>query len=204
MIELLTVIGIMSLLAVVSIPAYNSMTKASNLTTTAQEILNQLNQAQQTALTRNATVEVRFYRLPDYDKASNSSLTRFRGMQLFILDSTGVATALNKPYYFPQWIVTATSPEVASLLNDTDKNGIKTTVETTPASTQKLGAFGANYSYRSFSFKPGGNTNLSSAALLLLTVVNQKDATSGNAGLPLNYVTIQIDAMTGRVRIYHP
>ena len=195
LIELLVVVGIVVVLAGLSIPAYINMSKSSALTTAAYLVIDQLNLARQTALSRNASVEVRFYKLPPAGEATNSTPTQYRGMQLF-LHSGKEPEIIGKPVYLPAQIIIANSETLSSIMKDALMK------EESPAadSGDSLGEFGLNYKYRSFRFKPGGSTDLPDD-LVHLTLVNRNDAAVSN-NPPKDFITVQIDATTGRVRSF--
>jgi uncharacterized protein (TIGR02596 family) len=196
LIELLVVLGIIALLTAVSVPAFNRMAKASALANAAHEVIDQLNLARQTALSRNSSVKVYFYCLPVAGSSSGATPAEYRGMQIF-LDNGKTLEALGKPVYFPTQIIISTSSTVSSIMGDTlmPENPVQT-------GDFPVGEYGVNYRYRCFYFKPGGDTDLPDVAVYL-TLVNKTDKIA-SGDLPSNYITIQIDATTGRVRNFRP
>jgi prepilin-type N-terminal cleavage/methylation domain-containing protein len=65
LVELLVVIAILVLLATVSLPAFNSITRGSNLQRAGQMIGDQFALARQEAVARNRDVIVQFYETTD-------------------------------------------------------------------------------------------------------------------------------------------
>ncbi|MDR0534463.1 MAG: Verru_Chthon cassette protein D [Verrucomicrobiales bacterium] len=200
LIELLVVIGIIALLAAVSVPAFNRMVKAAALSNAGFSVTDQLNLARQTALSRNCSVQVRFYCLPVSGNPSNSAPSDYRALQIF-LDNGKTLEPLGKPVYFPSQIIIAPNTLASSIMS-TDIS----MPETTPGNGDfPVGEYGTNYRYRSFYFKSGGDTDLpdSQDKLVFLTLINKTDKIVDN-GMPSNYITIQIEASTGRVKSYRP
>jgi uncharacterized protein (TIGR02596 family) len=195
LIEMLIVTSIMLLLLAVSLLSLNTVAMSARLTTTVQDVMNQLSLARQVALTRNTAVEVRLYKLPDYNQPMLSSPTVYRGMQIFVQDIDGNSTPLDKPVYFQSRIICIDNPTLSSLF--------ATTSETTPTNGPNLGLIGNNYLYRSLRFKSGGNTDQPVNSLPSITFKTETDPDLVN-NLPANYVTIQIDSITGRVRNFRP
>jgi uncharacterized protein (TIGR02596 family) len=200
LIELLVVIGLITTLAALSVPAFSHMVKAAALSNAGFSVIDQLNLARQTALSRNCSVQVRFYRLPD--DTGTGSPADYRAVQIF-LDDGRALEPLGKPVYFPSRIIIAPNPVVSSIMDDTMTGLLP---ETAPEPGDPgLGEYGGNYRYRAFYFKPGGATDLpdSQNRLVFFSLINKTDQLAAN-GLPANYLTIQIEASTGRVKSYRP
>ena len=191
LLELLVVIGIMAILIGLSMPAIGSRLRASNLSGAAQGVVDQLNFARQTALSRNLPVEVRFYKLADYNEPVSASPKVFRALQSFVLDDTNVVP-LVRPQYFSAPVVCSSNVAESPLLSD------PITTETTPGTA--IPSYGLNYTYRSFYFKPSGATSRQDTNLFLTLVIENNPPLSQGA----NFFTIQIDPVTGRPRIFRP
>lgn len=193
LLELLVVISILALLIGLSVPAVNSGLRASNLSGAGESLVDQLNFARQTAISRNLPVEVRFYKLPGHGQAAGSTPHSYRAVQSFLLDDTN-AVPLSKPQYFAQPVIASSDVTESTLL------GNSLMPEKNPGSGDILPTYGLNYTYRSFCFKPGGTTSLpNSDAFLTLVLENDKTLTQG-----ANFFTVQIDPATGRPRTFRP
>src|SRR5437867_461870 len=87
LIELLVVIAIIIVIAGFAIPSVGPMLKGSSLSYSGQGVSDQLGLARQRALTKNRTVEIRFYRYGDPDvpgeQVSSPASGKFRAMQAF-------------------------------------------------------------------------------------------------------------------------
>lgn len=191
--ELLVVISILALLIGLSAPAVTSSLRASSLSGAGENLVDQLNFARQTALSRNLPVEVRLYKLPGHGEAATASPTAYRAVQSFLLDDANVIP-LSKPQYFTHPVVCSAVLNESSLLDNA------LLPEKGPASTDTIPTYGVNYTYRSFYFKPGGTTSLPHTdAFLTLVLENDKPLSEG-----ANFFTIQIDPATGRPRSFRP
>lgn len=189
--ELLVVIAIMALLVGLSMPAIGARLRASHLSGAAQEVVDQLNFARQTALSRNLPVEVRFYKLPGYNDSPGSPPAIYRAMQSFLHDDTNVVP-LTKSRFFTSPVICSSNPVESPLL------GAPITTEI-PAVTA-IPNYGNNYAYRSFFFKPSGATSRQDTNLFLTLVMENDRPLSEGA----NFFTIQIDPVTGRPRTFRP
>lgn len=191
--ELLVVISILALLVGLSVPAMNSGLRATSLSGSGESLVDFLNHARQTALSRNLMVEVRIYKLPDYNEDTGATPHTYRAVQSFLLDDTTL-TPLGKPLYFRQPVQCSTDTGESSLLD----NAILP--EKTPGAGDTLPTYGTNYTYRSFYFKPGGATSLpNTEAFLTLVLENDKTLAEG-----ANFFTVQIDPASGRPRTFRP
>ncbi|HEY0256298.1 MAG TPA: Verru_Chthon cassette protein D [Candidatus Methylacidiphilales bacterium] len=203
LIELLVVLAIVAILAALSAPVISSIQSSFGLETAAQQVSAQLDTARQYALTTSHPVQVRFYNLPD---TTNPAVSAYRGMQCFV-EGDNAVTPIGKPYFFPTPIVvvqaTSNGTDISSLLT-TGYSGIKTgnppdTVNPLPPT------FGTSYTYAYFHYRTNGQTDLSTTKSVnsLLTLAQGNAPKQGNA-LPANYVTLQLNSITGIVSMYRP
>ena len=65
LVELLVVMAVIAIVAGFAVPAVTTMLKGSQLTQGSQMVVDQIALARQTALSRNRSVEVRFYKFAD-------------------------------------------------------------------------------------------------------------------------------------------
>jgi uncharacterized protein (TIGR02596 family) len=200
LVELLVVIAIIAALGMMLAPVTMGLMRAYQLTTSANTVASQLNLARQAALTNGYAVQVRLYKLPDYNQPETTgSPAVYRGIQCFSEGapavSGGTTTTPTAPLTPPQFF---TSPVV--VLEDAAKSTLLTLPSTVPV--DKLSTYGANYRYLSFRFKPDGQADLPDTATGLTMVLKGDAIESG--GLPANFCSIVLDPRTGAVRGYRP
>jgi uncharacterized protein (TIGR02596 family) len=195
LIELLVVISIIGILSAAAIGGLSNVARSTNLTSAAQRLGDQFALARQTAVARNLPVEVRIYKLPDFDFTTNATL--WRGLQLFIKDGTNDVPA-SRPLFFPQRVIISENAQASPLLSGLG-------AELTPPSN--VGAFTtANVRYKSFTIRPNGTVTATSSipdANWFLTVHHENDAKPDGIK-PANFATVQINPVTSKVTILRP
>lgn len=195
LVELLVVMAIVILLAVLTLPAISSINRTSSLNTATQALSGTLDLARQTAITQNRTVEVRFYKLPA-DGQPSATPSDYRGVQIFVVDYD-TTNAVQRPFILPFPAVMATNTVASSLMDES------IFPETSPPAGVTVAPAGSNYRYRSLRFKPDGSADLAFSGTWHLSLVNKEDQIKAN-GLPANYATIRLEAMTGRIKTERP
>jgi len=199
LIELLVVIAIISILATLSIGGLNNVARSSKLANAAQRVGDQIALARQLAAARNLPVEVRFYKLPDFDSTTGGP-TLWRGMQLFISDGTA-SNAASRPVFFPQRVIISANSAMSPLL--TTAMGA---TESTP--TSNVGTYStANVQYKSFTIRPNGMLAASNSlvdANNFLTLHHQNDPMGADGIKPANFFTVQVNPITSKVTIQRP
>lgn len=192
LVELLAVMLVLVLLLALAAPALLGSMSASRLATAGDLLLNKLSEAQQLAIASDSEVEVRFYEQPDAQGAD--ATPRLRSFQLLTL-ATGGDSKVQARFQpaspvtrFGEGIVGSSKNKITSLMD----LGFKT--DATVASSP-----GRHLSVR---FLSDGSTDLAPGSRWFLTLVDA--GTEARDGVPPNYYTIQIDAITGRVRSFRP
>jgi len=197
LIELLAVMAIIILLASLAVPAFNQISRASTISTAGQTLVDTLNLARQTALTRNRKVEVRFYQLEsDFDPEEKA----VRAMQLFVVEPTGLRP-ITRVINFPKPVIMSDSKGGLPTVSTTS-----TILNSQSDTTNKwdLPKIGSSYDYASFYFKPTGSTDLDpNQNNWLATLIIPTEPLASNS-LPPNYVTVRIDALSGKVTVFRP
>jgi uncharacterized protein (TIGR02596 family) len=193
LVELLTVLAIIAVIAVLATPALTQTLRAHQLTTTGQQVVDQLNLARQTAQSRNAPVEVRYYKLPAFREAATAAPAVYRAMQSFLVQESG-ATPIGKPLFFPSPVLVSPNLSESAFLFSTNHP------EQTPAADSPLPGYGANYRYRAFRYSPNGSASVLNSENFV-TLVLERDK---NLGEGANFFTVQVAPMSGGVRSYRP
>src|SRR5690606_31586681 len=118
LVELLAVLAVLAILAVLVVPAVSQSLRAARLTTEGQHTVDLLNFARQTALSRNASVEVRCYMLPDYTEPAGGAPSVYRAVQPFLIEGTR-AVPLERAYFFSAPVrISSKAAESALLASD--------------------------------------------------------------------------------------
>lgn len=199
LLELLCVVAVMGLLIGVAIPAFVQINQAGALTNSSAQVMDHLALARQQALTRNCTVEVRFYELPNPNFPNDSSHNIYRAMQSFLITETST-TAIEQPCYLSTGVQMASSASLSSLL-DASRLNVDVLQGTGASAGVSLPGVGTTYKYRAFRFKADGSTSLTSPFWMTFYLVN---SAVSDSILPPNWVSLQIDTVTGRVQVFRP
>lgn len=201
LLELLIVIAVMLVVSALAVPAVTSLLTSYNLATGADMVLSQLGFARQSALAIDHTVEVRFYRfaiqgMPG-ELPSNPASGKFRAFQIFQFASSGVALPLTKVEQLPTGII-FDSGTLSSLLAASQQKTFNPPLD----SQVSLPECGTSYSCAAFRVSAAGNTSLAPAQWFV--TLHTRAAGDALTAPPPNYATIQIDPVSGVVRLYRP
>lgn len=203
--ESLVVMAIAAVLFALAVPAFQQMLKGSRVTIAGRAVLDELVLARQTALSRNLPVEARFYMLPSELDPSGTPKD-YRAFQTFIIDEKPVP--LSKMIVFPAGVVVwedaagESYPRSSILLNP---GPLAQPIPQDGKLGVQLPGYDYRYKFLSIRFKGNGETDMNNTpgGGAFLTLVSKMDVKSDGA-LPKNYVTIQIDPSSGRVRSFRP
>ena len=206
LLELLAVIFIIGIVAVFVTPAASTILKGSQLTQSEQIVTDQFKLARQQAVTKNRSMQVRLIRYGDPEmpgeKKTDKSTGNYRAIQVFEILESGAAVPLDKPQLLPQAILMSPGT-LSTLLSNTNMLPPKDANATIDPPLPRGVNF--EYQYVSFRFLPDGSTDLSSTSGTVwhLTLHNINDKPAGTAPPP-NFFTLQVDPVSGTVRIYRP
>ncbi len=206
LVELLVVLGIIAILTALTIPSIIGIVRSSSLTTGSNALTNQLTFARQYAMAKNCQVEFRLYQLPDPTTPSSTTPAVFRAFQSLAVPTDGSAdTAITKVTFLPVQIYMVNNITVSSLLQAPASQSSPTYVAGATAAVP-LGTYApSSYNYYAFHFKPDGSTDLNpSGNTWFVSLANQHDTLQAATGVPTNFVTIQVNALTGRVQSFRP
>ena len=193
LIELLVVITIIAMVAVFTVPAFNSVTTAGSIENSADQIVGALGLARQSAIGKNRPVEVRFYEVP-----ADGWTNDFRALQLFEIAESGSANPLTKVLKLKTPSVISRDTGLSTLL---DAGRAKNWSSNDPQIP--LPGFGSTYSCRVFRFRSSGATDLPVSAKWHLTVVDAHHPGSA-AQPPTNFATVWVEPATGIVKVLRP
>ena len=195
LVEVLLVVIIIGALVTITAPSIQGAVTASRLRDSAASISNELFEAQQLAITLGTETEVRFYQVPD--PASGDAVPLLRKFQTYTLsqppDGPGV-TAAQSGVFVPAGQPTSVHYSVVI------SSGVaQSSIVALGFNTDKNDPHGPFIGFR---FHADGSTDLSPKKEWFLTVVERKPG--GGATKPVNFVTLQIDPASGRVRSFQP
>lgn len=196
LVELLVVIAILIAMLALAVPAFNSLGRASHLTTGANLVIDELNLARQTALTKNRVTEVRFYLL----RHAVDPAEAYRAFRVYASDESGqIMTPLGPIKFLPPSVVALGDDQFSTLLSEASRPRKTEEEEDLP------GAPGTRY--KPIRFRSTGAAELAAYTgtndMWFLTLKNETDPSTAEQPAP-NFATIQLDPATGRCRQFRP
>lgn len=210
LIEMMVVLGIVGLLLAFAAPNLFSLISANTLTGEGTLLRNQLTLAQQVAMSKNADVEVRFFRMADYSAAQTEE--RFRAYQLFQYNQAGELEAISP--FFRIKAPAGVHERLSTLLNarsggatreDREYGFDSPRADTAEAPTGEGGSLRPT-PYVSFRFRPDGSTDLphrtGNSDTWYITLVQGEGALQSND--PDNYLCLQVNPYNGSVSEFRP
>lgn len=189
LVEMITVMAIITVLIALAVPATNSILRGNDLTTGAQNLSNLLSLARQQALTQNRPVEVRLYKFADPnvgETVADPGTWKYRAMQIFAISEasgaipigsdalpspagTPAATppapiALDKVQRFPPTFIIDSGKTLSSLIYGAQtQSGVGPGAILNTKPTRALPVVEKQYHSVSFRFYPDGSTSLGTA-----------------------------------------
>lgn len=208
LVELLVVVAIILILAAFILPSTPSLLQGSQLTTGTDRVIATLSLARQTAITKNRQVEVRFYRFGDSEQpgevASNPATGAFRAFQIFEISDTNMATALNKVEQLPDTTILDSGDPISSLLGKAMPAPAAPTAALGSALRLPIPRAGLNYQSVAFRYLTDGSTNLPKTSTQWCLTLHRRTDGDGLPTAPPQSVTLGIDPISGRTKIYRP
>jgi uncharacterized protein (TIGR02596 family) len=201
LVELLVVMALISMLAVATVPALRGTLDGVTLSGAAGLVESEFSLARQTAMSRNLPVEVRFYQ---HDDGTGKA---WRVLASVIPASASGQLAdewISRGKVLPGSVVADDTQEYSTVLslaaptNSSHSAGPWSDTESTTAPVLLKGK-----SYVGFQFRPDGTMNLPNGQPWCVTVRGNKSQPV--VGAPaVNYISIVLDALTGRTISYQP
>lgn len=210
LIEMMVVLGIVGLLLAFSAPNLFSLISSNTLTGEGSVLRNQLTFAQQTAVSKNADVEVRFFKMTDFSAAQTKEM--FRGFQLFQYNTEGELIPISS--FFRVKSPVAVHDKLSTLLSTASGGATAVDKEygfVSPRSGKSDAPVGEGGSleptdYVAFRFRPDGSTDLpfktANDDTWYITLVQGEGALKTND--PDNYVCLQVNPYNGQVSEFRP
>ena len=205
--ELLIVIAIIALLSSLLLPAISSMMRGKQLTRAGDRLVSLLSLARQTAIVKNHSIEIRFYQFGDPEVPGESAATpssgKYRAIQSFDIDDSGKATPIGKCEIMPPTIIMDSGATLSTLPGQLNNKTNWTTLPDTRDLQVKIPRAGTNYNCRAFCFLSDGSTGLSKTNKWFVTLHNILDGDALTT-VPKNYITVQIDPLSGSLKTWQP
>ncbi len=188
LIELLTVIAIASVVCVLVVAGVGS-SQSSQLTASANQLLDTISLAREVAIAKNQPVEMWFL------KPKNESF--ITAYQMRLVDPDGSTSAKGGLIRIASGFGIDTGTKLSSIVNSAN------TKQWGSSSAPTIGSLGTTYDCWYVRFQPNGVPTLSTSSQHFLTMHRIGE---GNAltTLPANYAVIGISPATGKARVYRP
>lgn len=196
LIEMIAVVSIVGVLIAFSAPQISGVLNSTRLRTAADTVYNRLLEAQSLALLFNTDAELRIYAVPDLiDPTSRATLRKMRLLTLQPPDADAADAATSKGVFEPVGGIINLDQEV-EINPEPMHSSIVDLGFTEPSAEDVQGR------YVAVRFRSDGSTSLLPGRPWFLTL-HAKDAHLRGTKLR-NFVTIQIDPATGRLRSFQP
>ncbi len=200
LIELLSVLAIVSILAVTTMPAIRGTLDGVTISGAANVVESELAFARQVAMSRNLPVEVRFYKHDDGNGMA------WRAVASVIPASVTGATAdewLSRGKVLPGNVVADDAQEFSTLISRAGTASVTNEGPWTATESSAAPGILRGKSYVGFRFRPDGSINLPNGQPWCVTLrsFTSRQAASAPAD---NYVSIVLDSLTGRTMSYQP
>jgi len=192
LIELLVVLAIMAILMAFVVPAATNMMRGNSLSSAGQIITDRLSLARQTAVARNRTVEVRFYKYSD--PQSPGSKNSYRALQAFEVDKANVFVPLEKVQTLPLGMIIDSGTSLSSLASLASS-----AVTSGTSSLPRV----SSASYFTVRFLPNGSTDLLPTSDWFLTL-HEENKGDPMTTPPPNFITVDVDPVGGTLRMFRP
>lgn len=185
LLELLIVIGLITLLGALMAPSVRGRQDALHLTQAATMLRTQLNLARQMAITLNQPITLHLCQSPD-----EQGMLAYNLLALTRVDTDGGRVLVDRPVAFSHQITLSEAPELSSLM---------------AAPAGSVNVRGVARTSRQIRFDPDGSAALTPGGSWFATVRKTRSEAELISPEPGdNFVTLVIDPVTGRVIAYQP
>jgi len=190
LIELLVVIAIILILAVIVTPAFRGITAGNSLTTGGTFLVSEFDLARQSAITEGTQIELRFYKLPDVG-GQNAAYRAFQRVRSYD------QRPLGRVHHLPPGIILLENQKFSTLLS----------TENTLSGTNDLPS-AASVPFKGVAFKSGGGTTLNpegtSGGDGWFVSLKPENSAQESDRPAKNYLTVQVDPISGRTKVFRP
>lgn len=205
MIEILVVVGIMSMLIVMGGPTMTAMFSSSKVGQASQHLANFLQIAHQTAIKENLAVEVRFYKYENKNTPQKDDF--YQAYRMFRLkpnsgkiggDLDLQAEGIEPLQKMPGNCYITEANGMSTLLTGNVINNSEENVRGIESGKRVTAP------YKGFVIRPDGSLNLPLTGKWFLTVLAKETHSKGNELTPENYVCILVNPANGELKQYTP
>jgi uncharacterized protein (TIGR02596 family) len=205
LIEMMVVVAMIALITAAVAPMVFNTLVSTRLTSAGETLAGQLSLAQQIAVSRNQTVEVRFYQYVDPE--SPGSKPAYRALAIMQASSAdGATNQLNKQltdtYYLPSGIAVSDSAAMSPILASGRVQS--------EADKEKIIRRASDARYKAFLVRADGSTNLEQLMRgdyrpnQCYFTLGEDRVLQDSSTVPKNFYAVQIDPSTGRTSTYRP
>ncbi len=195
LLELLTVIAIISMLTVATLPALRGTLDGASLAGAADVVTSMISLARQTAMSRNLPVELRIY------KHDDGNGNNYRVLALVIPAAASRRSAdewISPGKVLPGHVVIDETNEYSTILSNA--TGTSSWVGRESATAPGILK---NKDYVGFQFRPDGSTSLSNTQAWCISMRGPNSRPESDRPAA-NFIAIVLDSTTGRTLSYHP
>lgn len=201
LIELLSVMTVVSVLAVATVPAMRGTLDGITISGAAGVAQAEFSLARQTAISRNLPVEVRIYR---HDDGTGPAWRTIASVIPASASGQAADEWVTRGKILPGGVVLDDSEDFSTVLSKAQApSGTPALAPWTTAEAGTAPGMLKGKNYVGFLFNPDGSTNLPNDQPWCLTLRNA-NAQPANGGPAANYVSIVVDSLTGRTMTYQP
>lgn len=192
--ELLTVITVLLILFSMSVATIGDTSRSIDLNSASEIVSGALRLARQHATTHNRPVEARFYKFPDLITPNSEDAYRAVGLFLTPENENHLPEPLGNAQQLPGDIIIAEIQTYSSIIG-LGRKGVQMRAPVVGM---------APVPYSSITFLPNGSTTAGGPRdKLFLTLWSEYKALKDDYP-PKDFVTIQVDSLTGGLQIYRP
>lgn len=206
----MVVLGVVGLLLAMAAPNLFSLISSNTLTGEGSVLRNQFTYAQQIAISKNADVEVRFFKMADF--SSGRTEEAFRAFQLFQYNPDGDLVPISSffrirtPVAIHENLSTLLDPRANRASEKEKKFGFSAPATGRAQAPSGEGGEPRETEYVAFRFRPDGSTDLpfrtGSEDTWYITLVQGEGALQTTR--PDNYLCLQVNPYNGQVSEFRP
>ena len=193
--EVLVVVAIIAILIAITVPATSGYPQSKQLSSEGDNLNSKIAYCRLLAVSSNRPVELRFYLKPVVETKSDE---HFRSVQVLTVDDEERFKPDGRIQTFGGNVILSPNEDYSSVLAGEPE-------DPDPDASDVGNRLAENLSYKAIRFLPDGSTNLGRGAEnhWTLTLLNWKPNLALDT-LPNDFVTLQVDPFSAKVRRYEP